>query len=512
MKKSLRVKSALGAVLVSIALVFSGCGGGQIARTDTLIVGVPAMHTNLDPILQNNIASMRIIYHVYDTLVYMDFDMTPQPNLATSWEWVNPESPDQLRVFLRQGVLFHNGDPLTAGDVAFSLMRASQSPTIAAVAGMIQSVDIVSDSEILINLDFPFVPFISFLGHQGMSIVSERAVTEMGQDAHSQAPIGTGPFRLTNIVAGDRVELTRWDQYWGEPALVENLVIRLLADTATRLIALETGEIDIMLTVPANDLSVVQGHPDLTLHSASTVATTYIAFNTSRPPFNDVRVRHAMQYAVDTEALVQAVFMGGQPQATGPINSMVWASAADRLDPFPFNPARARELLAEAGYSDGFSVVFFVSQGAATGLDTAEIMQNMLRDVGIDMSVQVLEWGAFLEASNRGEPNLVTLAWVPTTGDPDQGLFGPFHSTSSGVGNHAHFNNPQVDALLEAGRLETDPVLRAEIYYQLQRVIRDEAPWIFLAQGMEHTGVRNNVQGFTTAPSTIHRFWGVSLN
>ncbi|MCL1994290.1 MAG: ABC transporter substrate-binding protein [Spirochaetes bacterium] len=505
------VKKMFVAALVSTALVFAGCGGGYVARTDHLIVGVPTMHVNLDPILQNDIASARIIIHVYDTLVYLDDNMIPQPNLATGWEWIDPANPTQLRVFIREGVLFHNGDVLTASDVAFSLNRASTSPQVAGNAGMIQNATVVNDHEVLITLDFPFVPFINSLGVQGLAIVNERAVTEMGQDAHSQAPVGTGPFRLTNIFAGDRVELARWDQYWGTPAQVEYLTIRVLTDTATRLIALETGEIDIMLVVPAHDRSLVQGHPDLTLHSGGTVTTTYAAFNSSRPPFDDVRVRHAMQYAIDTEALVQAVWMGANPLATGPINERVWASAADRLDPFPFNPERARELLAEAGFPDGFSATFFSSQ-AATSQDTAEIVQNMLAAVGVDISIQILEWGAFLNASNMGETDIITLAWVTVTGDPDHGLFGPFHSSNWGAGgNRAWFSHPEVDRLLEAGRVDTNPVTRAETYYQVQRIIRDEAPWLFLAQGMEQTGVRNNVQGFRTAPNEIHRFWGVSL-
>ncbi|MCL1994295.1 MAG: ABC transporter substrate-binding protein, partial [Spirochaetes bacterium] len=222
---------------------------------------------------------------------------------------------------------------------------------------------------------------------------------------------------------------------------------------------------------------------------------------------------HAMNYALDIEAIVQTVFMGTQQRATGPIGGLVWGSAADRLPTFPHNPARAAELLAEAGFADGFAVTFFAPQGATVTIDTAEIVQNMLAPFGIQVSVQILEWGAFLEASNRGETDILSLAWVPTTGDPDQGLFATFHSSMHGAGgNRAFFTNAQVDALLEAGRVETDPVARAQIYYEIQQILREESPWIFFAQGIQALGIRNNVQGFRMSPNLINRFWGVSFS
>ncbi|MCL1992254.1 MAG: ABC transporter substrate-binding protein [Spirochaetes bacterium] len=503
------VRAAFGAVLIlSTLLVFTGCGGQAAEHTDTIIVGGPSMPVNLDPILTNDIPSGRVMLHIYDTLVSLDHDMVPRPGLAESWEWVDPASPTQLRVFLRGGVFFHNGDELTASDVAFSINRAAAAPIVSAFAGMVQSASVVNDHEVLITLEHPFVPLISFLGLPALSIVNERAVTEMG-NAHSQSPVGTGPFRVTNIITGYRIDLVRWEHYWGTPPQVENLAFLTLPDAGTRLMALETGEIDVMITVLAHTHSHIRAHPGLTLHHELNVGTHYIAFNVSRPPFDDIRVRHAMQYAIDLDAMVEAVFMGTMGPARGPLSSNVWGSAADRLEPFPFNPERARELLAEAGFPDGFSTTFFANQGNPAALDTAEIMQNMLREVGVDMSIHLLEWGAFLESSNRGEPDIITLSFITVAGDPDHGLFAPFHSSTWGAGNRAFFSNPEVDRLLEAGREETDLDARAEIYYQIQRIIRDESPWIFLAEGAEAVATRSNLQGFRLAPNLMHRFDGL---
>ncbi|MCL1991366.1 MAG: ABC transporter substrate-binding protein [Spirochaetes bacterium] len=501
------------ATALGIAFVFTGCGGGQAVRTDHLIIGTAAMPANMDSTLANDIPSSRIIFHVFDTLIYTDYDMEPQPNLATSWEWVDPANPTALRVFLRQGVLFHNGDELRASDVVFSMNRASVAPAIAGLAGVIDHAVAVSDYEVIIHLEEPFVPFINALGHTAFSIFNERAVTEMGVDAHSQAPIGTGPYRFVNLVTGDRVELTRWDQYWGTPAIIENVTIRVLADASTRLIALETGEIDIMDAVPPQDMSRVRGHPDLTLHHEMSLGVNYIAFNTSRPPFDDIRVRHAVQYAIDLEAMVQAVYLGALESLRGPINPRVWGSTADRLEPFPFNPDRARELLAEAGFPNGFSATFMTNQGNPARADTGEIMQNMLGAVGIDLSVQLLEWATFLDVTAQGEPDMFMLGWVTSTGDPDYGMWSMFHSSAHGAaGNRGFFSDPIVDSLLEAGRRETNPAARLAIYEELQQHLRDESPWIFQSAGAELWGVRNNIHGFRIAPTQRHKFWTLTMN
>ena len=513
MKKLKLFSLILIALLVITTSACNRGGGTGTGRTDTLIVGAAAMPANLDPALTNDIPSARLIFHIYDTLVYIDYDLEPQPNLAERWEWVNPANPMALRVFLRRGVRFHNGDTFTANDVKFTLERNSQSPPIANVAGMIDSVTVVNDYEAIINLSYPFVPFVHFLGHTGNSIVNERAITELGTDAHSRAPVGTGPYRVTNVIAGDRVEFVRWDDYWDTPAIIENLVVRSLADASTRLIALETGEIDIMLEVPPPDMSRVRNHQDLTLYHESNLSTNYISFNVARPPFNDVRVGHAIQHAIDLNAMVEAVYLGALTPTTGPINNKVWASAADRLQPFAYNPERARQLLAEAGFPNGFSATFLTNEGNPQRFDTAEIMQNMLRAVGIDMSIQILEWGTFLDVTARGESDIYMLGWVTSTGDPDHGLYAMFHSSLLGAGgNRTFYVNPEVDRLLDAGRVEPDPVRRAEIYYQIQQIIRDDSPWIFQSAGAEIIGVRNNVRGFRVAPNQRHKFYTLSLN
>ena len=512
-------KILLLAVLITVVFVTSGCrrdgasaGSGRDARTarmDTLIVGLAGMPNNLDPSLTNDMPSAYIHEHIYNTLITVDYDMNPVPALAERWVW---EDPTRLRIFLRRGVRFHNGDELRASDVKFTLDRAAVAPQIGHITGMIANTAIVNDYEVLITLQYPFVPFLSHLAHTAASIVNEGVVRQLGDVGHSQAPVGTGPYRVVNIVQGDRIELTRWDNYWGTAAAAPNLVWRVMTDAATRLVSLETGEIDVMFAVAPTDMTRVRNHRDLDLHHEMSLSTNYIGFNVTRPPFNDVRVRHAIQYALNMEAMVQAVYLGAMTPTSGPINSRVWGSTAEPRPAFPHDVARARQLLAEAGYPNGFSTTFFTNEGNPQRQDTGEVMANMLREVGINMEVRLVEWGAYLDMTARGEAPLYMLGWVTVTGDPDYGLHALFHtSNQGGAGNRGFYSNTNVDRLLDQGRQETDPTRRAAIYRELQQILHDDAPWISQSAGAEIIGVRSNVHGFRIHPHGRHQMWGVSL-
>ena len=510
MRKSKVLLIAILLVAVLATSVYAGGGRDRATQTDTLYVGIAANPVSFDPTQTNDQPSAYIFFHVYETLIAVDYDMSPLPGLAERWVWDNPQN---LRLFIRRGVRFHNGDELKASDVKFSLERAALSPHVGNLSNMIERVDIINDYEVVARLTFPFVPFISNLGHTGLSIVNERAVREMGEVEYARNPVGTGPYRFVNAVQGDRVNLTRFDNYWNasDRAKIENLTFRVIVDQSTRLISLETGEINIALNISPNDMSRVRNDPNLTLYHEPTLATNYIAFNASRPPFNDVRVRHAVQHAIDLPAMVQAVYQGALGSTNGPINNRVWSSISDELPPFEYNPARSRQLLAEAGYPNGFSTAFYTNENPQR-VDTGEILQNMLREVGIQVDVRIVEWGAFLEMTGRGEADLFMLGWTNSTGDPDRGMFNMFHTSQHGAaGNRGFFSDPEIDRLLDAGRVETDLARRAAIYRDVQWLIRDASPWIFQSAGADIVGARNNVRDLRLHPRGHYKYWRVSF-
>ena len=500
---------------IAAGILVTGCQrrpatGTTAAARDNLRVAFAANPASLDPSMTNDQPSARVMKQIYDTLIDMDANMAPVPLLAERWVFENDANgePTRLRLFLKRGVYFHNGDELKASDVKFTLDRASVSPHIGHITGMIQSTTVVNDYEVLITLPYPFVPILNHLAHTATSVVNERAVRELG-DAHGQNPVGTGAMRFVNWVAGDRIELTRWDRYHGTAPRIKDITIRIIVDPATRLLTLETGGVDIVIDIAPHDVSRVQADPNLQIFRAPNLSTNYIGFNCQRAPFNDIRVRQAINYAIDKVAIVNTVYMGTGGPAVGPINTRVWASAANRLQPFAYDPPRARQLLAEAGYPNGFSTVI-VTNDNPQRVDTAEIVQNMLRQVGINVEVRIMEWGAYLDLTARGEQEMYILGWVSVTGDPDYGLHAVFHSDNFGAaGNRSFYRNAEVDRLLDAGRRETNLPRREQLYFDAQQIIRDEAPWIFKWTGEDLHAAVNNLRGFVIHPAGHHPLWTI---
>ena len=501
------------AVLVLSVFVNSACRRDSSAagrtRTDTLIWASLSMPVNLDPTLTNDMASARVHPLIYDTLLNMDYDMNPEPGLAERWQFENDAQgqPTIIRLFLKRGVYFHNGDELNARIVKFSLDRAIASPVIGHITGMIQSVEVVNDYEVLIRLPYPFSPILNHLAHRATSIVNERALTEMGPERHSMAPVGTGPYIVTNIVTGDRIELTAWDRYHGTPAPIPNMIVRVLPDPATRQIELETGGVDIILDIPPTDISRVLAHPDLQLARGPNFYVEYIGFTVTRPPFDDVRVRQAINYAIDAEAVIRAAYMGAGSLQTGPLSPRVWASTADRLPVYEYNPERARQLLAEAGFPNGFTTDLWTNENPAR-VDVCEIVQNMLAQVGITVEIRIAELSALLETTARGETDMFSLGWRTVTGDADYGLIPLFHTTQFGAaGNRSYYSNPVLDRILDEARAEPNRTRREQLYAEAQQIIRDDAVWVFLWVGESINALRADLRGFQIHPSEVHRMW-----
>ena len=482
-------------------------GPARNRPNDHVVVGMPSGPVALDPAGSNDQPSSQVNRQIYNTLVDLDANMNPVPSLAERWTW---EDPTRIRLFLRQNVRFHNGDVFRASDVKFSLDRAAVSPHIGHITGMINRVDIINDYEVLITLNSPFVPFLAHLGHPATSIVNERSVREQGEAAYARNPVGTGPMRFVNWVTGASLELTRFDGYWAGPARIKDITFRFITDSSTRLIALETGEIDLMYGVAQSDVSRVNSDPNLTMIQTPGLGTDYIGFNFNKPPLNDVRVRQAINYAIDMDAVMRAAYFGVNPPANGPINSLVWASAADRLAPFTYDQTRARQLLAEAGFPNGFATTFVLNEGNPARLDTAEALQNMLAQVGIRMDIQLMEWGAYLDYTARGDHDMFILGWVTVTGDPDYGLSALFHSDNFGAaGNRTFYRNPRVDQLLDQGRQETDRARREQIYQEVQQIIRDDTPWIWTAVGTNLNASHPALRGFQPIPAGHHQLWNI---
>jgi peptide/nickel transport system substrate-binding protein len=333
----------------------------------------------------------------------------------------------------------------------------------------------------------------------GASILSEAVVTAAGE-AYGAHPIGTGPFKFVSWARGDRITLVRNDDYWGPLARTQNLIIRDLSEPATRPIELETGAVDIVYTLQPLDIPRIEANPNTELIRRQTTQITYIAFNNDFPPLNDYRVRRAIAYAIDLESLVAAAYRGLGNPGRGVLPPSV-RYFDTTLPPHQYNVERARELLAEAGHADGFSLVFKTNERADRVL-TGEIVQQMLRQVGIDLTIQVLEWGAFMSAIASPDVQMYIVGWINTMMDPDYSIFG-FLQSASGM-NNSRFNDPETDRLLDLGRRTPDGPERAEIYRQIQHRINYLRPILVTWTGEELFGKRTNVRGFYPTATGYH--------
>jgi len=501
------------AAMFTMALMIS-CSGGkneQAASKDMLTVIAVREPSLLDPSLTNNSASSEIMKQVYDTLFNQDFNtMEAIPSLAERYEFENNEQgqPTRLRLFLKQGAKFHNGEEFTAADVKFTIERAIASPHIGHISGSISGVETINDYEVLLTLKYPFAPILNNLAHTAMSIMNEKAVLD-GGDSYPQNPVGTGPYKFVRWVAGNRIELSRWDNYYGEKPAIKDITFRYIADPATALLELETGGADILFSLMPQDVKRVEDDSNLQLLRAKDLRLNYIGFNVRKHPFNDVRVRQAIAHAIDMPQLVNTVYQGVGSPGRAPISATVFASAANELPQYEYNLDKARQLLAEAGFPNGFSTTITTSE-AANLRDTAEILQNMLARINITANIEIIEWAAYLAMTNRGEHEIFIHGWTTVTGDPDYGLeILSNRSIINTSGNKSFWSHPEVDRLLDAGRTETDIRQREQLYLEAQRIIHANVPWVYTQEGEVTVGVRSNVRGFVINPAGHHPLWTV---
>ena len=486
-----------------------GTGGATLVDGDTLTVAQGADAKTLDPQGSNDQPSSRITKQIYDTLFVQDENMVVHPGLAETYEIV--EEGTVLNIKLREGVKFHNGEILTANDVKFTILRALDSPDVAHIVGPVTSVEVIDDLNLVITMEYAFAPILSHLSHTAISILNEKAVLEAeATGSYGQNPIGTGPYKFVSWTIGDNVKLTRNDEYYDTAAIVPNLVFRSIPEDSSRLLELEAGGVDIVYDIAPSDIERAETTEGMELVRSSNFSNSYIGFNTKKAPFDNVKVRQAINLALDMETIVEAVYYGSGQPAKGPMGEKVWAYNTE-LKGYGYDVEAAKALLAEAGFQDGFTTTIWTNENPQR-MQIAEIVQNQLGQIGITATVETVEWATYLDGTAAGEHDMFILGWVAVTGDPDYALYANFHSEAQGAaGNRTFYSNPTVDALLDEARVSADPAVREAAYKEVQQIIFDEAPWIFVQEGEDLTAIGSDVEGFVNNPAGHHVLKTVSF-
>lgn len=496
--------------IVSLAyLLILLCALPALAAKDTLVVANGADARSLDPHATTDVPSCHVMVQIYETLTKQENGKIV-PYLAEKIEQLDEKT---YKFTLRKGVKFHNGEELKASDVAFTFKRAHEvGQIVAMIVGKIdpKGIEVVDDYTIILRTVTPDTSFLAALSHYGGGcILNEKAVKEAGADFGTH-PIGTAPFKFVDWKKGDRITLKRFDDYWGEKAGVENLVIRAITESTNRTIELETGDVDLAYQVLPIDISRIESNPKLTLYRIVDTLLGYVGFNTSLKPFDDVRVRQAITLALNRPAMVKAVFRGTGSPAKGVIPPVI-LYYDDSLPEPVYDVEKAKSLLAEAGYKDGFKTDIWLNERKER-VDIATIMQSQLKKIGIDLSIHVLEWGAFWEKIKEKNYGMYIGGWVTAIPDPDYSVFGMFHSSEADNGlNWSRLKDAKTDELIMAGRSTPNGEERAKIYRELQHHLLDVANLICIYNGEQLTGARKNVKNFVPDPSGYHNLHKVSL-
>jgi len=470
------------------------------AAQGTLIIAQGTDPTNLDPALATDSPSATVNSHIFETL----FDLTPEgtiePWLAESYTVSADGRTWTLNI--RQGVTFHDGTPLTANEVKASLDRfidPANAYTFRFLLSRISEVTVTGTHQVQIQLASTFAPLLSHLTH------SSTAIVKTGLDL-DVTPVGTGPFQFVSWERGQRVDLARYEGYWTEKPGIEGLRFLAVPEGTTRMALVETGEAHVSVRVPPQDIARLNANPNVTVQNVSSLRTIYIYFNHTLAPMTDPRVRQAINYAVNKDEIAEFVLGGAVRVSDAPVSPGVFGYTP--VGDYNYNPERARALLAEAGFPNGFDTVLFSPNGRyLQDIQISEAIQSQLAEVGINATIESLEWAAYLAKTNEpagvNEVPFAMLGWGTVTGDADYGLYALFH-TSQHVpagSNRSFYSNDLVDRLLDEARSNPDPAVREAMYNDAMQVIWDDAAWLFLHSETQLVAVRDNVQGLVIHPT-----------
>ncbi|NDV01606.1 ABC transporter substrate-binding protein [Pseudoroseicyclus tamaricis] len=515
-------RRALLAAGTAGALAFAAPAAAQ-TPPGVLIVGQIAEPQALDPAAVTAVNDFRILVNIYDGLVqYADGTLEVAPALATDWEI--SEDGTEYTFNLRDDVTFHDGSAFNAEAVVFNFERMLNEDhpyydtgpfPLSFNFSAIDTVEAVDEYTVKFTLSEPFAPFLSNLAYPTGLIVSPAAVMEHGQD-FGRNPSGTGPFRFGEWRSNEAVVVEANPDYWGDAPELEAVVFRPITDANTRTAEMLAGGIDLMVEVPPVALSEFEETDAYQIYEQAGPHVWFLILNLREGPFTDQLVRQAANYAVNKTALVEDVLEGTAAVSAGPIPPAFNWAYNEELEPYPYDPDRARELLAEAGVENP-EVTFFVTEGGSGMLDPVAMgtaIQADLEAVGFDVTIETYEWNTFLGEVNpglEGKADMAEMAWM--TNDPDTLPFLTLRTAAwpeEGGFNSGYYSNEEVDALLDQARVATSQDERAELYREVQQIVQEDAPWVFVANWKQNAVSNERVEGFSLQPSFLLELGDVS--
>lgn len=494
---------------------------GESVSQETDVVGAMQVDfITMDPLDTSDTLSGGIQRLIMDGLFGFDDDMNIIPLLAESYE--ANDNATEFTIHLRQGISFTDGTPFNAdaakanldrwGDPDLGLKRTSL------LCNILESTEVVDEYTVKVTLTEPFGAFISTLAHPACVLMSPKVIAE-GSEACAEHPVGTGQYEFVEWIAGDHATVTLNKDWWGYDAEIcggtalaepdagfKSITFRPVTENASRVAMLQAGDADFIWPVPTESMSTLAADPDVYVDAGEGIVVRWLFLNTQKEPFNDVRVRQAMNYGVDKDAYIAVVKNGLASQATSVLGPAVQHYKGN--DPYPYDPEKAKELLAEAGYPDGFDTTI-ICRSTTADLKQSEFLQQQLAQIGVNVEIRSFENAIVSEMveghegpGSEAEVDMYISGWSSSTGDADWGIRPLLAKESEPPAsfNISYFENDELDELLYAALETADEEKRAGYYAQAQDLIWEECPMVFLAVDYNTWGSTMNIENVKIYP------------
>lgn len=482
----------------------------QQPPADVLVLATSSDPQSVDPAWEMDNHAWMVSYYTYDRLMAYEGATTDMiPSLAESYEVSADET--EWTFVLRSDAKFADGSPVDAAAVVYSfdrLMGVGAGP--ADVFPTLERVEIIDPTTVRFILSEPFAPFLSTLAHPGSAIVNpaivEAEATESdpwARDFLARNTAGSGPFELTVWNEGERIELAANPAYWGGAPAVSRVLIRIVPESSTQRILLERGEVDIAESLTNDQKNAIRNTAGVRIEEHPSLSVQYVYINNETVA--DVQLRQALSYAVNYQGLIDTIELGKAEQMRGPVPLGLTGYDPDAFQ-YSYDPAKARELLAEAGY-DGRELRLLYSDRTAIWPPMAQYLQSNLADVGVPVKLEQFSWATMRERLDTGDFDLALGGWSPDFADPYMFMNYWFDSANGGLaGNRSFYSNAHVDELVRKAAVLSDLEQRLDLYREAQDIVIDEAAYLYLYQVNQEIAMRDRVVGYVFNPMLVDMY------
>ena len=472
---------------------------------NTLVVGLDDDPPQLDPHFSTSAVDRQVFQNIYDKLVDIDENLEIIPGLAKEWEI--SEDGKSYTFFLEEKVKFHDGTDFNAEAVKWNFDRmldSSLGSPRTSELSTIDKVEVVDEYTVKVNLKETFGPFLSILTDRAGMMVSPTAVDEKGAD-FSNAPVGTGPYKFVERVKQDYLLVEKNEDYWGEKPKVDSITYRPYSDENVRTTNFTSGDVDIINKIAAKDVETLKNNPSVTVSEKEGIGFQGVYLNTTTEPFNNKALRQAFDLVIDRKAIVDVALQGTAIPAASAIAPGSWAFD-DSIKVKETDIEKAKEIMSEAGYPDGFTFTLKISAKAVEE-QIAQMIQSMAKEAGIEVKIETVEFGTMLEQMDNLQFQAARLGWSGRI-DPDGNIHSLFRT--GGSINYG-YSNEKMDQYLDAARSAVEQKDRKEWYKKAMVLGQEEVPYIFLYHESDYKAYKNYIEGFEHVPDQMMRFKGVTV-